>query len=154
MRSDLSAEIGVVNAIQVSERTRQPMLALESATAVPGAGLVGCRHSKPGNQRSVLLVECETLDELALTPGEIKENITTRGIDLRSLTPGAQLQIGETAVLEISGPCAPCGRMDEIRDGLQSDLQGRRGMNSRVVVGGPIRRGDAIRVVRPGRSLP
>jgi MOSC domain-containing protein YiiM len=151
--SDASDQ-GVVQAIHVSVHTRQPMQMLDRATAVPGAGLVGCRHSKPGNARAVLLVEAETLDTLGLAAGEIKENVTTRGVALASLAVGAQVQLGETVVLEITGPCAPCGRMDEIRAGLQAELAGRRGMNSRVIVGGSIRPGDAIRVVRAGRTLP
>src|SRR5262245_20928895 len=106
------------------------MKGLDEAMAVPGAGLSGCRHSRPRNERAVLLVESETLTEFGLEPGVIKENITTRGIDLASLAPGAQLQVGETVLLEVTGPCAPCRRMDEIRQGLQAELQGRRGVNA------------------------
>jgi len=151
---ELSREHGSIHAIHLSDHTRQPMQSRDRATAVPDAGLAGCRHSKPGNDRAVLLVEGETLDTLSLAPAEIKENITTHGIDLRSLAPGSQLQLGETVVLEVTGPCAPCRRMDEIRHGLQAELQGRRGMNSRVVVGGHIQTGDRIKLIRPGRKLP
>ncbi len=154
MSSKQSEAHGIVSALHVSIRTRQPMRDLDEAMAVPGAGLLGCRHSRPGNERAVLLVESETLGEFALEPGEIKENITTRGIDLDGLKPGAQLQVGETVLLEVTGPCAPCRRMDEIRQGLQAELQGRRGVNARVQVGGKIRPGDEIVLAKPGRSLP
>ena len=145
---------GNVSSLHANIRTRQPMKDLDEAMAVPGAGLLGCRHSRPGNERAVLLVESETLHEFGLEPGEIKENITTQGIDLKVLKPGAQLQVGETVLLEVTGPCAPCRRMDEIRQGLQAELQGRRGVNARVAVGGKIRPGDEIALVKPGRSLP
>ena len=145
---------GTVDSLHISIRTRQPMRHLDEAMAVPSAGLLGCRHSRPGNERAVLLVESETLANFGLAPGEIKENITTQGIDLRSLKPGAQLQLGDTVVLEVTGPCAPCHRMDEIREGLQAELAGRRGINTRVQVGGKIRRGDEIVVVKAGRTLP
>jgi MOSC domain-containing protein YiiM len=145
---------GTVAAIFISIRTRQPMKPLDQTMAVPGAGLLGCRHSRPGNERAVLLVNAETLADFDLEPGEIKENITTHGIDLDALKPGAQLQLGETVQLEITGPCAPCRRMDEIRHGLQAELQGRRGINARVQVGGKIRPGDPVVVLKPGRSLP
>lgn len=150
----MGSPVGRVESIQVSMKTRQPMQWLDKATAVPGAGLMGCRHSRPGNQRAVLLLEAETLDELGLAAGEIKENITTRGISLRDLAPGAHLQLGETVIVEVTGPCAPCGRMDEIRPGLRAELQGRRGVTTRVAVGGVIQTGDAVSVVKPGRSLP
>ncbi len=145
---------GRVECVQLNLKTRQPMQRLELATAVPGAGLLGCRHSRPGNERAVLLVEMETLDQLGLVAGEIKENIATRGIAINELKPGAQLQVGETAVLEITGPCAPCRRMDEIREGLAAELRNRRGVNSRVLVGGRILPGDAVTLIKPGRSLP
>jgi MOSC domain-containing protein YiiM len=150
----MSSTPGRVETLHINIRTRQPMRRLEAARAVAGAGLEGCRHSKPGNDRAVLLVEGETLDELRLEAGEIKENITTRGIELRSLPPGSRLQIGEEVIVEITGPCAPCRRMDEIRPGLKAELAGRRGLNSRVLVGGTIKTADAIVLVKPGRTLP
>ena len=145
---------GTVESLQISIRTRQPMQRLDTVSAAAGAGLEGCRHSRPGNDRAVLLVEAETLGQLGLEAGEIKENITTRGIELRTLPPGSRLQIGESVVLEVSGPCDPCRRMDEIRQGLQAELQGRRGVNARVLVGGTIQLGDTITLVKPGRKLP
>ena len=59
------------------------------------------------------------------------------------LTKGQRLQIGE-AILEVTGPCDPCSRMDEIRMGLQQELLGQRGTLCRVVEGGRIQRGDTI----------
>jgi MOSC domain-containing protein YiiM len=83
---------------------------------------------------------------MGLSPGEIRENVTTRGLRLNDLAPGQRLDVGQ-AVLEVTGPCDPCSRMDEIRAGLQAALRGRRGILCRVLEGGRIRRGDAIRVV-------
>ena len=150
----MSTNHGQVESLQINLKSRQPMQQLDHATAVAGAGLQGCRHSKPGNERAVLLVDIETLGEFGLLPGEIKENITTRDIDPSSMSPGSQLQLGETVVLEVTGPCAPCRRMDEIRPGLQRQLQGRRGVNCRVLVGGQVRTGDPVVLVRTGRHLP
>jgi len=48
----------------------------------------------------------------------------------------------------IAGPCEPCSRMDEIREGLQETLRGQRGVVCRVAQGGILRRGDAIEVVK------
>jgi MOSC domain-containing protein YiiM len=93
-----------------------------------------------------LLIEKETLDELGLRPGLVKENITTQGINLMALSPGQQLHLGKEVIIEVTGECEPCGRMDEIRQGLQAELQGRRGMLGRVVVGGAIRCGDSVAV--------
>jgi MOSC domain-containing protein YiiM len=127
----------------LATRPRRPMRPVEDVLAVADRGLEGCRHGRFGNRRQVLLVESETLDSLGLSPGQIKENITTRGVRLNELAKGQLLSIGQ-AVLEVTGPCQPCSQMDEIRAGLQEELRGRRGILCRVVEGGRIRRGDSI----------
>ncbi len=88
----------------------------------------------------------ETLDKLGLAPGIVKENITTLGVDFHSLATGNILRIGN-CVLEITGPCDPCARMDEIRMGLQEELRGQRGWLCSVQEAGIIRKGDRIEVL-------
>src|SRR4029079_15696977 len=53
---------------------------VERVTAVQNRGFEGCAHGRPGSGRQVLLVEGETLVDLALEPGIFRENITTRGL--------------------------------------------------------------------------
>ena len=88
----------------------------------------------------------ETLQMLGLAPGVVKENITTAGLDLRTLRDGERLEIGE-AVLEVSEPCHPCDRMDAIRQGLREELRGRRGILCKVITAGRIKKGDSIQTV-------
>ena len=145
---------GRIESLQISLHSRQPMKPLRRATAIQGAGLEGCRHSKFGNERAVLMLESETLEEFDLTSGQIKENISTRDINLMALKPGSCLKIGKSVILEVCGPCAPCGRMDELRPGLQRELCGRRGINCKVIVGGNIELGDPADVIKVGRALP
>ena len=125
---------------------RLPMKPVEQVRAVVDRGLDGCAHGRPGSKRQVLLMDMETLEQLKLTPGAVKENITTRGLRLKDLRTGQRLRIGQ-ALLEVTFPCEPCKRMDEIRRGLKQELRGRRGMLCRVVEAGWIRRGDAIEVM-------
>jgi MOSC domain-containing protein YiiM len=120
------------------------MQSVAGVQAVADFGLEGDRHARAGQGRQVLLIENETLNALGLAPGMLKENVTTQGIDLMSLSPGQRLHVGRDVVLEISGECEPCERMDEIRAGLRAELAGRRGMNSRVIRGGSIQVGDPI----------
>jgi MOSC domain-containing protein YiiM len=123
------------------------MVFVENAEVVEGLGLRGDRHAVAESTRQILLIEEETLGELRLNPGQVKENITTRGITLMNLERGQKMQLGEEAVLEITKACTPCGRMDEIRSGLQSQLAGRRGVLARALRGGGIRVGDTIKLV-------
>jgi MOSC domain-containing protein YiiM len=67
-------------------------------------------------------------------------------LDFSRLSGSERLRIGES-LLEITIPCDPCSRMDEIRQGLRVELGGRRGWLCRVVETGRIKRGDRIEVV-------
>jgi len=130
------------------------MLDVRSALLETGVGLSGDKHAGSASRRQVLIIDKETLDVLGLAPGTVKENLTVEGLDVMSLGPGTRLRVGDQAVLEITSACEPCFRMDEIRPGLRDELNGRRGMNSRVVEGGAIAVGDAAIVVRAPLPLP
>jgi MOSC domain-containing protein YiiM len=129
---------------------RFPMEELSEAEAVVNKGLRGCIHGRPGSKRQVSLMDVETLEKLGVAAGLVKENITTRGVDFQALSVGQILRIGDECVLEISDPCHPCPRMDEIRMGLQEELRGQRGWLCKVNVGGRVRRGDRIEVIAMG----
>lgn len=124
------------------------MRPLSVARLETGIGLNGDKHANAASRRQVLIVDREALDQLDLEPGLIKENITVEGLDVMSLNPGTRLRLGADAVVELTSVCEPCFRMDEIRPGLKSELEGRRGMNSRVIGGGQIAVGDRITIVQ------
>jgi len=125
---------------------RFPMKEEDAVEAVENKGFRGCIHGRPNNKRQVLLMDRETLDKFGLRPGAIKENVTVTGMDFQALGVGHRLRIGES-LLEITVPCDPCPRMDEIRMGLQEELRGQRGWLCQVVEGGTIRKGDPVVVV-------
>jgi len=136
-----------VVALHVCPAHRAPMQPVTVAQAVADFGLEGDRHAKAGSRRQVLLIEKETLDALDLAPGVVRENITTQGANLMGLVPGRRLRLGHDVVLEVTGTCNPCQRLDEVRDGLSQEIAERRGVNARVVAGGSIQLGDAIVVL-------
>ena len=120
-----------------------PMEELREARFLADFGIEGCAHAKADSGRQVLLVDRETLEAMALTPGILRENITTDGMNVNSLPIGQQLRIGD-ARLEVTMVCTPCNQMERIRPGLRKELWGRRGMLCRVLEGGIIRPGDSI----------
>jgi len=122
---------------------RLPMEEVAEVLALQDSGLEGCAHARTGSPRQVLLVDSETLELMELSPGIIRENITTRGINVNGLGAGQRLQVG-TAQLEISMVCTPCDMLEKIRPGLRREIRGRRGMLCRVIAGGMIRQGDRI----------
>lgn len=134
---------GTVAGIYCVQVRKEPPTRLERVFALENFGLEGDAHAKKESARQVLLMDRETLDELGLKQGDLKENITTSGIPIASLEAGARVQVGE-ALFEITGPCPPCGKMESIRQGLRAELSGKRGMLARVIESGEIKEGDRI----------
>ncbi len=111
------------------------------------------------NLCQVHLFAAEKLEELAaagfaLGPGEMGENVLTRGIDLLRLPRGTRVRLGAEAVVEITGLRTPCAQIDGYRAGLQKLLWGpreakgkrtrRAGVMGIVRVGGVVSAGDAL----------
>ena len=129
----------------------EPMREFEEVLAIENKGFKDCLHGRSGSTRQVLVMDLETLEEFGIAPGRARENITTRGIALGTLPLGQRLRAGE-ALLEVTKPCTPCHLMDEIRQGLQEAIRGRRGLLCRVVEPGRIRRGDRVEMEEKARA--
>ncbi len=117
----------------------------ERVRAIESQGLEGCAHANPP-RREVLLASQEHLDALGVQPGAIRENVTVAGADVHSWPVGQQVKVGG-ALLEITMVCDPCHRMDELRPGLRTLLDGKRGMLAHIVEGGGIALGDEIELI-------
>lgn len=149
----------------------------ESLVLVAGLGIEGDAHAgvtvkhrsrvrkDPGapNLRQVHLMHAELFDELmeggfAVFPGDLGENITTRGIDLLGVPAGVRLRIGAQAIVEITGLRNPCSQLDKFQPGLMAATLGRdargglvrkAGVMGIVVSGGEVRPGDGIAIELP-----
>ena len=109
------------------------------------------------------LLHAELLDELAnkgfaIAPGDLGENIMTRGIDLLALPSGTRLTIGGRAQVEITGLRNPCQQLNDFAPGLMAavldrDAEGnlirKAGVMAVVTAGGEIKPGDGIEVELP-----
>lgn len=115
------------------------------------------------NLRQVHLLHAEALDGLQasgfkIAPGELGENITTRGIDLLSLPRGAKLHIGASAIVEVTGLRNPCLQLDQHASGLMHALMDqaedgrlirKAGVMGIVLEGGKVQPGDVLHVELP-----
>ena len=120
------------------------------------------RNPAQPNLRQVHLIHSELHDGLNddgydVAPGDMGENITTRGIDLLGLPVGAVLRLGEAAV-EVTGLRNPCAQLDRFRPGLMSavldhdeagGLVRKAGIMAVVLAGGVVRPGDTVTVELP-----
>jgi len=136
--------------LQICVGHREPMNTVESATFIEGFGIEGDRHAvKSGARavRQVLLMDEDTLEGFGLGIGQVRENVTVRGIDLHQVAAGQRLALGDDVVVEITQFCAPCERMDEVRPGLREELFEQRGMLATVISGGAVNVGNQVQVI-------
>ncbi|MFE0753723.1 MOSC domain-containing protein [Inquilinus sp. NPDC058860] len=168
---------GVVTAVGLSPTHDFSKPVLDMIRLLTGLGVEGDAHmgktvkhrsrvkvdpTQP-NLRQVHLIQGELHDELAaagftVVPGDLGENVTTRGIDLLGLPTGAKLRLGAEAVVEITGLRNPCSQIDGFRQGLLKLVVGRdeagnlvrkAGVMGIVLAGGMVRSGDPIGIELP-----
>jgi MOSC domain-containing protein YiiM len=118
------------------------------------------------NLRQVHLIHAELHDELRergfdVAPGQMGENLTTRGVDLLGLPAGTRLRIGG-ALIEITGLRNPCAQLDGIQPGLMAatldrDAEGqlvrKAGVMATVLESGEVRPGDPVGIDLPEGPL-
>jgi MOSC domain-containing protein YiiM len=119
------------------------------------------------NLRQVHLIHAELFDELrakgfAIAPGQMGENITTRGLDVLALSKATRLHIGSSAIVEITGLRNPCTQLDGIHPGLMEAVIERTagavirkaGVMGVVIATGDVHVGADIRIDRPALHEP
>lgn len=148
----------------------------DSVTLVEGWGIEGDAHAgktvmhrydrkrnpAAANLRQVHLIHSELFDELAeegfvVKPGQMGENLTTRGIDLLSLSRGTVLGLGNSARIMVTGLRHPCSLIDKVTQPgvMKATLEkrsdgtlGRKaGVMAVVTAGGVVRPGDAVTII-------
>ena len=169
--------LGKVESVSRSATHTFSKPAVDQIRLVAGQGVEGDAHSgatvkhrsmvrkdpTQPNLRQVHLIDAELHEALrgqgfAVGPGQMGENITTRGIDLLNLPRGARLRLGAGAVVEITGLRVPCAQLNGVQPGLMAavierDAQGdekyKSGVMGVVLAGGEVHPGDEIRVELP-----
>ena len=166
-----------VEAVSIDGEHRFSKVPSDEITLLAGIGVRGDAHAgvtvqhrsrvavdpTQPNLRQVHLISVELLDELRedgfdVRPGQLGENITTRGIPLLDLPRGALLRISEDAVVRVTGLRNPCGQINDFRSGLLKRVVGyapdgtvirRAGVMGIVLAGGVVSPRDSITVELP-----
>jgi len=156
---------GRLDQILLRPARREPVRSVPDAVVLAGRGLDGDRsalRSAPAGKRHVTLIQAEHLPAVAallgvaaVDPAVLRRNLVVSGLNLlaaKSLfrDQPLMLALGDEVLLEVTGPCEPCSRMEEaFGAGGYNALRGHGGITARVLTGGVVRVGDAVRV-RPG----
>jgi MOSC domain-containing protein YiiM len=132
------------------------MVTPATAMLVAGRGIEGDRYktSRDG-ARQVTLIAAEDIAAIAaflgladIAPDLLRRNFVTHGVNLTALK-GQRFRIGP-AILEGSGDCAPCSRMEEaLGPGGYNAMRGHGGITARIIESGEVRVGDAIVRIDP-----
>jgi len=125
------------------------MKEVNDANFITGQGMEGDRHLRSDGRRSnrqVLIMDSETLSHFDLSAGQVRENVTVAGLDFSSISAGDKVSLGGDVILEITGDCEPCARMDELRPGLKDEIDGKRGLLAFVEKGGVVSVGAEVGV--------
>jgi MOSC domain-containing protein YiiM len=137
--------------------TRRTALdAVPEAEAITDRHLAGDHASpKPGGKRQITLIQHEHLAAVAsflglaepVAPGRLRRNLAVSGLNLLALK-GRQVRIGEEVILDITGECHPCSRMEEeLGPGGYNAMRGHGGLTAHIAHGGRLRVGDVVRVL-------
>ncbi len=122
-----------------------------------GFGLAGDAHGGDWH-RQVSLLAIESIDKMRASgldvgPGDFAENLTTRGVDLYSLPIGTRLQIGTTALLEITQIGKVCHDRCAIYHQAGDCVMPREGIFAIVLQGGQVKSGDEVVILEQDSVL-
>jgi MOSC domain-containing protein YiiM len=130
---------------------REPVLPVEAAMLEPGQGLQGDRWKggATGGRQVTLIAAAhlaaigDFLGRAPPPPELLRRNLVIEGVNLLALK-SRRFRIG-AALLEYSGECHPCSRMEEVLGpGGYNAVRGHGGITARVIEGGVIRLGDPL----------
>lgn len=145
-------QIGNVEFISIRPERRADPAPVKKVMA-DAKGLVGDHFSSTySDKRAVTLIQAEHLDAVAnilacdIDATQTRRNIVVSGINLYALR-SSKFKIGKV-VLEGTGECHPCSRMEEnFGPGGYNAMRGHGGITARVLEGGEIALADTVEFI-------
>ncbi|MDZ8053855.1 MAG: MGMT family protein [Aulosira sp. ZfuVER01] len=102
-------------------------------------------NANPISPRQVLIVRYEDIVELAIPPGELRENLVIQGIKAETFQPGSLITFETGAAVRLTFYCEPCKRINHLVKSLAS-IQGKRGILGVVIKSGEVQVGSHFQI--------
>jgi MOSC domain-containing protein YiiM len=150
---------GSLIAIHLRPGRHEPIIDVDTCEAIAGRGLRGDRAiaNIAGGKRQVTLLQAEHVPTVAaflrlasINTATLRRNLVVSGLNIaagRALFKDqpVRLRIGPSVIVEISGPCEPCSRMEAaLGPGAYNALRGHGGFTAKVIAGGTLALGDRV----------
>lgn len=148
-------QVGRLTWIGLRPARREELEAVSEAEITTEEGLLGDHYQgKRNKNRQITLIQQEHLDAVAsmlgledVPPTLTRRNLVVQGINLLALK-GKKFRIGEV-ILEGTGLCHPCSRMEEnLGPGGYNAMRGHGGLTAKVTVGGEIHLSDEVAMMQ------
>ncbi|MBU0734056.1 MAG: MOSC domain-containing protein [Proteobacteria bacterium] len=142
--------------IAVSRKKGTPKVRVEEASLLKGHGLEGDAHAGPWH-RQVSFLAAESIEGaqkkgLDVTFGDLAENIATSGIDWQEIPVGTRMNLGDSALVEITQKGKECHSKCAIYYLAGDCIMPREGIFARVLKGGIIRCGEPVCIIGARRG--
>ena len=150
-------QIGQIDWMGIRSEKKRPLTEVEQVQVTTEDGLEGDHYKGSSRKRQVTLIQAEHLQAVAsilkketVHPGLTRRNIVVSGINLLAFKD-RQFKLGKEVILEMTGLCHPCTRMEEnLGAGGLNAMRGHGGITAKVVQGGIIKKGDEVKILRNG----
>jgi len=146
-------QIGSVEWIGIRPTRRKALVEVPEAEISIEDGIIKDHYTSKKGKRQVTLIQAEHLQAMAgmlqqntpISPFLTRRNIVVSGLNLVALK-NRQFTIGDDVILEGTGYCHPCSRMEEnLGPGGYNAMRGHGGITAKVIRGGVIHKGAAIK---------
>lgn len=150
---DTLPQRGSVVWLGVRPQRRAPLRACATIELEPAHGIIGDRYAGRSGKRQVTLIQAEHIDVVrcllghaTVAPDTLRRNVVVAGINLLALKQ-RRFRVGDV-LLEGTGACHPCSRMEEaLGAGGYNAMRGHGGITARVIDAGRINRGDEVALI-------
>ena len=145
---------GQIQWMGLRSKKREPLVEVASAQIDLENGLQGDHYSGKSKKRQITLIQAEYLEAVAsilkkedINPQLTRRNILVSGINLIALKD-RKISLGKEVILEVTGECHPCSRMEEnLGPGGYNAMRSHGGITAKVIQGGTIHLNDEVALI-------